>query len=277
MQSGQTSFNNLENSNTSAWDTLMSRLNCKGSNSETLSCARAANAYIIKIIEEDLALAFRPVSDNVTQLEFPEAARAAGNIAKVPILTGTTAQEGRVFAIGQTNVTAFLLSAFPGLPPSFYQAVLAAYPEGAPGLKNGYEIISQISTDAGFQCPCAALANSSSIQANIPTWRYYFNATFPNTQFPFLDLGVYHSSELPIVFGTYPRWWATVREANLSNYMQTAWAEFAKHPMRGPGFREWPNIAVLGTAGKALESDTGARALDARCALYQPFHALAGV
>jgi carboxylesterase type B len=116
----------------------------------------------IKALAEKLALAFRPVSDNITQLEFVDAARAAGNIAKVPILTGTNAQEGRIFAIAQSNVTAFLHSSFPGQPPSFYEAVLAAYPEGTPGLKNGFEIIGQIATDFGFQCRCAALANSSS-------------------------------------------------------------------------------------------------------------------
>lgn len=274
MQSGQATSYKLENSNTSAWDTLMSKLNCNGNNSEILSCARAAKVNTIKALAEELALAFRPVSDNITQLEFVDAARATGNIAKVPILTGTNGQEGRIFAIDQSNVTAFLHSKIPDQPLSFYEAVLAAYPKGAPGLKNVFEIIGQIATDFRFQCPCAALANSSSSQASIPTWRYYFNATFPNTQFPLfgLDLGAYHSSEISIVFGTYPILGFTEYEVRLSKYMQTTWADFAKHPLSGPGFREWPNVAVMGTAEKALESDTDAGTLDAKCPLYQPLY-----
>jgi hypothetical protein len=58
---------------------------------------RAANATTIVSIIEHLSLPFTAVKDNITELQNPELARKSGNIARVPILAGTTAQEGRVF------------------------------------------------------------------------------------------------------------------------------------------------------------------------------------
>jgi len=278
MESGQTSFYvNHNNSDTSAWTALMISLNCSGSASQILACARAANASTIKSIEEHQALNFKPVSDNVTQLEFPTKARSAGKVAHVPVLTGTNAQEGRLFVIGQTNVTAFLTSTFPGLPAAFYTAVLAAYPEGSPGLANGYDVIAQIYTDFMFQCPAAQVANSSASQAGVLTWRYFFNATFPNTQL-IPGIGVYHSSEISIVFGTYPRPNATAGEMALSQIMQGAWADFAKNPDAGPGWAKWPEVRVLGAAnGNATEVNVQAEVLDQRCALYTAIYAATGI
>jgi len=89
LQSGQTSFYvNLDN-DPASWNTLASALNCSTS-TDVLACVRAADVLTIKSIVEHLALSFGPHSDNVTQLQFPELARATGNIAKVPIMTGIT-------------------------------------------------------------------------------------------------------------------------------------------------------------------------------------------
>lgn len=62
--------------------------------------------------------------------------------------------------------------------------------------------------------------------------------------------------------------------------MQTAWADFAKDPIGGPG---WPevglndSVAILGTAGGTGMSVVGAEGLDARCALYTEVYAALGV
>jgi hypothetical protein len=63
---------------------------------------RAANATTIVSIIEHLNLPFTPVKDNITELQNPELARKSGNVDRVPILAGTTAQEGRVFGEKQT-------------------------------------------------------------------------------------------------------------------------------------------------------------------------------
>jgi carboxylesterase type B len=94
MESGQTSFYVYHNNNiTPAWDGLVRALNCSSS-TDAVACVREVDVLTVKSIEEHLALDFNPVSDNVTQLEFPEKAHQAGTIARVPVLTGTNAQEG---------------------------------------------------------------------------------------------------------------------------------------------------------------------------------------
>lgn len=282
MESGSASFgvsSSLLGSAVSPWATLMSKIGCKGSPAKQLKCARSAKASTLLSIEEHLALDFAPIGDNVTQLSNPTAARISGNIAKVPMMNGNNLNEGRVFTVGQTNLTKFLLSTFPGAPQAFYTELTDAYPVGSPGLNNTFDVIAQIYTDFGFWCPTANVANSSATQAKVPTWRYLFNATFPNTQL-FPGEGVYHSSEIVEVFGTYPVSGATPFEKSLSQYMQKAWADFAKNPTGGPGWAAWPNVAVLGGSdGMTLESNAmaGVSGVDVRCALYQPVYEAVGI
>lgn len=140
----------------------------------------------------------------------------------------------------------------------------------------------------------------------IPTWRYYFNASFANTQ-ALPNLGAYHSSEIPLVFGTYPRANTTTQQYALAQFLQSTWARFAKNPLAGPGWNQvgtggagmvlqgassqilggvfqdqnatvvkgdW-NLAVLGDVGNV--GGSGATVLpqsdfDHRCSLYRPIY-----
>jgi carboxylesterase type B len=81
---------------TSAWDSLAQQLNCS-TQPDVLECVRAANATTIISILEHSVLNFTPVKDNITALLDPETARKAGNVARVPVLVGTTAQDGGVY------------------------------------------------------------------------------------------------------------------------------------------------------------------------------------
>lgn len=151
----------------------------------------------------------------------------------------------RVFEVNVTDTTAFLASYF-GNDTAFISAIEAAYPLGEDGLNTAYDQISQIFTEMYFQCAQAELANATA-SIGTPAWRYYFNASFENTQL-YPDLGVYHSSEIPIVFGTHPVKNATTQENALSNSMMSAWARFAKNPAGGPG---WNQVGT-GSAGAVL-------------------------
>jgi hypothetical protein len=102
LQSGQVPIYGKVNNDTVSWDTLAERLNCS-TQPDVLKCMRAANATTIVSIIEHLNLPFTPVKDNITELQNPELARKSGNIARVPILAGTTAQEGRVFGERQPS------------------------------------------------------------------------------------------------------------------------------------------------------------------------------
>jgi len=232
-----------------------------------------APAAALKNVSEQNALSWQPWADNVTLVANPAAARQAGKFAKVPILQGSNAQEGRVFEFGQSNVTALLQSYFGRTLPSIIPALEAHYAVGnISGYNTGYDQVSALFTDFIFQIPTALATNETAAQG-VPTWRYYFNASFPNTQ-SFPSAGVFHSSEISIVFQTYPggpvnnvtaaptgiiptNLNATATQFALGNFMNAAWAAFAKNPMHGPGWNKlgtFPadgDLAALGTNGSA--------------------------
>ena len=285
-QSGQASVSPLPNdAGPVSWEFLVAALNCTTAASP-LACVRAANAETIQSIIELNALSFSPVTDNVTQIELP-VNRATHQT--VPYMTGTNGQEGRVFVIGDTNLTAFIDSSF-SESAELQQLVAEAYAIGTPGINSGYDAIAQIYTEAVFQCPAALVSNESAL-AGFPTWRYYYNASFPNINptaalaalgLPTLNLEAYHSAEIPLVFGTYPTEGATAQQIALSKYMQAAWANFAKDPAgNGPG---WPRygsskgVNAVGLAELGADGSVGSVMIpeydvDYRCPLYSAIYA----
>jgi acetylcholinesterase len=312
LQSGQYSYRSAPaTSNLPAWNNLTAQLGCPGTYGSNLTCVRAAKGTTIQNIINVNSLIFNPVADNVTLFSNPASRRLRGEIARIPVLGGTNAQEGRVFTVGQTNVSAYLQTAFGGTAASaLIPAITAAYPIGSPGITNGYDAISAIVTDITFQCPQALWANATA-SIGIPTWRYYFNASFYNTQ-GFPNLGAYHASEIPLVFRTYRRENSTTQEYALSQFLQSTWARFAKNPAAGPGWNaigtgaegrilsgaydqvsgglllnanatvvqgDW-NLGVLGDVGRVRGSGVTVlpqSQLDYRCKLYRPiFEAVVG-
>ena len=152
---------------TKNWLSLVQSLNCDQGGS-ALACVRAANATTIKSIIEHGALSFQPVFDNVTLIANSNAARAAGNISHVPILTGSNGQEGRLFEIGQTNLSAYIQNSF-GSFPSLAAEVAQAYGVGTDGTTNDYEAISQIYTELIFQCVSPSATSISARSVNFMT------------------------------------------------------------------------------------------------------------
>lgn len=273
--------------NVTAWNTLVKALKCESSKSE-LACVRAADPFVIQGIINSTTYNFLPVTDDVTQLATPINRTLHQS---VPIMIGSNGQEGRSLLIQDAatanNLTEFLLSN--GVPPEFAAIIEQAYPIQSTGKYDTFYTEAQIYTELALQCP-AALVAEESVAAKFPTWRYYFNASFPNTNehagldligLDGLELGAYHGSEIALVFGNYPREDTTPEEVALSKTIQTAWAKFIKKPRStGPG---WPSyglpdckvnpvgVADLGPQGVTMIPQAQ---LDARCALYTELYAM---
>lgn len=262
-----------------SWEFLVGALGCKETD-DALKCVRQADAVKIKDIIEHKALRFAPVTDNVTRV----ASSSNRSLHQtVPYMGGSNGQEGTIMSVGETNLTNYLETAFPQ-SAELRRLIADSYAVGTPGITSEFDAIAQISTEFTFQCPAAIVAEQSAT-VGFPTWRYYYNATFPNL-YPKealekmglgdLDLRAYHSSEIPLVFGTYPRENTTDEQVALSKFMQTAWAKFAEDPVSGPG---WPSYGTKGgvnSAGLAvLDAPKGENLkmipqhnVDYRCSLY---------
>ena len=187
----------------------------------------------------------------ITFFSDTNARSAAGEFLKVPLLVGSNAQEGDIFVVALEDLT--LGGSIPGLT----------------------QVGSDEVTDLLFNCP-ASITAGDRVKAGVPTWRYryegrrlpgicvceaqvVFSAIFPDLSTR-PDLRAYHSSEIPIVFGTYnssafsvaP----TTNEIALSEYVQSAWVAFARDPVNGLINFGWPTynpttstLVQLGNAG----------------------------
>jgi cholinesterase len=70
--------------------------------------------------------------------------------------------------------------------------------------------------------------------------RYRYHGDFPNQEIS-PKAGAYHSSEIPLLFGTSADTGKdTPSEAQLAKNMRHAWAEFAKDPVSGLLKLGWP-------------------------------------
>lgn len=258
LQSGQASyqFAPLADS-TPAWRQLSQGLGCCGSirsYNTTLDCVRGASADDVRSIIQRKKLTFDPVADNITYFSDPQERRAIGNIALIPVIGGSNSGEGRTYAVDVEDAEPALQEL--GLQdPALINALLDSVPIEEDGIETPSDQLSQIITEVVFQCPMASFINATAA-VGIPAWRYYFDASFANTQpIPDLDVGAFHSSEIPMVFGTYPKENATKQQRQLSEAMQAAWAAFAKDPNAGPGWSQFDEIGALREA--QLEGDSG--------------------
>lgn len=218
----------------------------------------------------------------------PYSRRHSAEIANIPTLWGSNAQEGRVFQFGKSDLDAYLKETFPA---NMTEKVKAAYALHTQGLHSSYDIISAIMTDLQFTCPTFLQAHGSYV-AGYPSWRYYFNATFPNLQ-TFPNAGVYHASEIDLIFGNHGKLPTATgsqlsppQEVALSEFMQGAWAKFAKNPAGGPGWTkvgpahsgrplngsEPMDLGVLGGVSSAGVSVVSRKGVDAKCAMFVPLY-----
>lgn len=133
-----------------SWFDLAAALNC--SESSNLTCISAAPAARINEIISQYGYLFGPVADNVTLVNDVRAKRESGNFAKVPVLHGTTAEEGNSIVYGAEEVYRQLFRSTFRRRSINESAVEAAYPLGSKGLETEYNVVSAIYTDFAFTC-----------------------------------------------------------------------------------------------------------------------------
>jgi para-nitrobenzyl esterase len=141
-------------------------------------------------------LPFAPVVDGEVLPEHPLEAITAGRAADVPLLTGSTRDEARLFFVAPGVIdfvdepTLIATAGAYGLGPD----AVAAYRANRPGASPG-DLVAAIVTDWFFRIPALRVAEARTA----PTWVYRFDHPDPATN---SGLGACHASELPFVFDT---------------------------------------------------------------------------
>lgn len=282
LQSGQASIIGKNNDSAASWEKLARLADCPPG--ESLSCLRGVPAARLNDLVERAALRFGPVQDDdgATWTSQGRKARLTSNfllsrIARVPVLIGTNADEGLTFVYPANNTERYFAERYPQYKDQLVALADKHYPIGSPGIPDAFRQISTMLTEFTMQCPAKVFASDDRF-ALIPTWRYFFDAGFANTQI-FNGSGAWHSSEVPLVFGTYPREGATPYQMELSSRMQAAWADFVRDPRKGPGWDMAPKLAHIG-GGVRPDNDldkvpgdmiktVDPQELDRRCYLYR--------
>ncbi|PFH49721.1 hypothetical protein AMATHDRAFT_178364 [Amanita thiersii Skay4041] len=238
---------NLTLLNPALWNTIAGIVGCGNDTSaEQLACMKAVPTKKLETAVIDSNIAFGPLADNITIFADTVTRGATGNFLRVPLLGGTNAQEGDIFVLISELLETGI--AIPGITQTASEfTTLVGF---CPTKKCRELSVLQ----AGFSCPASFTAKNRA-DATVPTWRYQYQAVFPDISTR-PDLRAYHSSEIPIVFGTYNLSIVTAptpAEIALSKYVQTVWVTFARNPSGGLNELGWPfyhpdadSLALLG-------------------------------
>lgn len=263
MESYAVNQHNLPGQDSSTdWNKLAQTLGCTGTDQQIFTCVQGQPPGAIEAAVVSGSLSFKPIIDNITCVNSIK--DGVEPLINVPVMIGTNANEAELF----------LLAAFDAYAgESTVDTLAAAFGDLFPGSENGtpiataiandvYKItgdasvavLSRAATDFLFTCPSRAFAQYL-ISQDYPVWRYWYDASFPNTDGGIPGSLAYHASEIPSVFGTYYANTASSDQIALSTLMQTAWATFAKNAASnngvGPG-SDWPQWGSV-ASGKDLE------------------------
>jgi carboxylesterase type B len=256
MQSGFASSISLPPPDRQAFSKLVEGQNCTHwIPARRLECLLSLSTQTIKnwLNGPDGAV-FSPTFDGVTAFCNPYPRILRRETANVPLLLGANEDEGSLFAPSNVTLEKFLAPfALLGIWPN---VVRQLYPDR----RDDKHIISDVIRDAGFICPSKMTAESFLSVRQPDIYRYVYGAKF--TPEPFPDAGVWHGSEIPLVFGTYNKTNAPAEMRQLSETMQTMWANFIRDPY-SPPHPGWPRyeaapgtqtLAKLGFSGTDPEN-----------------------
>ena len=229
-----------------------------------------------------------PFIDGTVLTQTPKAAFASGQFNRVPVISGTTHDEWRLFVAAQHDLSgapltnseyATAVEALFG--PIVGPMVLELYPlPASPPADAASLALSASGTDGIFSCP-ARLADQS-LSRYVTTYAYEFNDEnvppeigFENVSFP---LGAYHDSEQLYLmnvslFPLPPNF--TPEQQQLSQAMIIYWTKFAKTgDPNSAGVPTWPPYGSAADQFQSLippdPTVESSFATDHRCTFWQP-------
>ena len=200
-------------------------------------------------------MAFIPVVDGDLIAAHPLTAIMAGAGSSVPLLTGTTTDEYRLFLV-PTGIADYVTAeglagvlALLGIGPAVEDLYRANRPLSSPG-----DVLAAVLTDRFFRLPALAVTEARAGPA--PTYMYEF--AWPS---PVHGLGACHSLEIPFVFDNLSAEGADLAlgptpPAALADRVHAAWLAFARNDDPGwPAFDGTCPVMVFGDPRGGVQAD----------------------
>ncbi|OJJ38084.1 hypothetical protein ASPWEDRAFT_734215 [Aspergillus wentii DTO 134E9] len=192
---------------------IAEKVGCAGNDDAVLECMRGVPATRLRDVVstygnvKSMGLSFTPIPDNITAFSNTTDRALRGLVADIPAIFGSNANEGAGF-VSLTGTQ----------PPEETMHAL---------------------TQSIIACPSAREVHIREL-AGLTTYRYYYTGNFSNIS-PWDWMGAYHSSELPLLFGTHDEYRtpSTEFEYQLSYAMEALWLSFASNPQSAPSYQNW--------------------------------------
>ncbi|WP_062642576.1 carboxylesterase/lipase family protein [Streptomyces maremycinicus] len=225
---------------------------CTGTDAVVVACLRTKSPAVL-LDAQKTAGAWRPVVDGTVLPLSPTAAFAAGRFHKMPVVIGSTQNEGGAFVYEQNDLVTHPVTdaQYEAAMKTSYganaEAVLARYPVSH--FTNAGQALATVRTDSGFACP--ALVHAGSLSAHTSTYVYEFrDTTAPLRSYqlvpPSFNVGAQHSADLLYLWGAPTLTPLTKTQRVLADEMITYWQHFAKTGNLAPD--GLPRIAEYSTS-----------------------------
>ncbi|MFJ1764762.1 carboxylesterase/lipase family protein [Amycolatopsis sp. NPDC088138] len=211
-----------------------------GCSAADLSCLRALPASRLLTDKAVAAVYWSPAYDTPVLPLRPAAAIAVGRFAHVPLMIGTTRDEGTLLVAlsGQAEAPAAYRDLLSRAFGARADTVEAAYPAGTQPAKAWAAIVG----DRGYVCPNQDSARTLAHRTR--TYAYEFADSAPPLIFhldPAFPLGAYHASDVPYLWDT--RYRLNPAQQRLSDQMLDYLGQFAATgDPNGPGTPHWPAV-----------------------------------
>jgi para-nitrobenzyl esterase len=194
-----------------------------------------------------------PNVDGVVMRRSLRTAFTQGVFEPRPLILGTNRDEGTLFhsaffAMEVTNETEYRDALARRFGAANVDAIVARYPLAS--FKSANAAIAEVTGDAFFVCPARTAARGAAGIPGAAVYLYSFDHVPESTFLP--DLGVFHSVEIPYLFGTdglYPLARVGESGAPVAAKLQQLWIDFAKTGSPGSA---WPKY---GDADQYLSID----------------------
>jgi len=242
---------------------------------DVLACLRSKPALdVLAALPPDPTFLFDrsanwlPTSDGVVLPADPVGALRRGRFHRVPMIVGANRDEGRLFVGLAFNAMGHALAA------DRWAAEVDAYfgPTAGPQVRARYPLESypdpgaafgQAIGDAILRCP--SVESARMIARHVPVYEYQYDHA-PNPfilPMPGIDLGAFHSAELPYVFAgpvlSSGNIVFTPAEDQLVDDVTGAWTRLAAHGRPGGAGLRWPRVTRSSRKYLSLDTLLGVR------------------